>query len=748
MSPTLRWSLLVAGEAALVLFLLTWGLTFTGSIPLHRIQLVILAVLGGIGWLVILTRPSRLPALLVAAPLPLLAALTLTSLASPYPSLSWFATWQCAAYVGIGWLLAMQASHPAGRRNLVAAMGIVVVIVLGVYLVQIAAAWADWLALGFPVASLPLRPLYGGGLAQIPAWLVDVVLLCAPVVVVSLWVARMRVAAVVLAVAGAVTIVLSGTRSVLLLVVVLGVLGTVLIVRDRGGRRVALLASLAAAVVVIVALPVVLLASRSFDAGRSSLWASAVAGFVSSPVVGTGPGTYAVGRMDDTVDALSRLAHPDANNAILTMSSDSGLVGLIGLGLAAVAYVVAMRTAWRLDPLGRPVAAANLLSLALFAGHAMVEMVFALIGVVMLFLAGISLASTTGLAANASAGRRSRWLDSALAAGLVVIVVSSIVIGRTEMTLDAVAEAEASLPTSPGAAHAAARRATERSPDSVPGWWVRMVAADAVGDATDAVASARRVVDLEGFSQEWITLATLLRRAGDAAGARDATDRATAHPPVDPFVQLNAAIQYEATGATERAEEAVRLLYAVQPDIEPVLADGPSGLAAMAARVRPSAASALMEAGQHDLAMLVALSGEDRELATTLVSDASLASAPDAYWRTVIAAWFGDPSARTAHDAAAAADPQPAAFDWSWRLAARACDTEATAGWERAVEIAVGRHPAAPTALGVAPGFQVRLFPVRYPGVVWRMDHPQWAYVTGIWTYTLGRPDCAEVMGG
>ena len=82
------------------------------------------------------------------APLPLLASLAITTLPSGYPSLSWYATWQCAAYIGIAWLLAMQVGHPDGRRSLVAAMGMIVGTVVGVYLVQVALAWADWLALG------------------------------------------------------------------------------------------------------------------------------------------------------------------------------------------------------------------------------------------------------------------------------------------------------------------------------------------------------------------------------------------------------------------------------------------------------------------------------------------------------------------------------------------------------------------------------------------------------------------------
>src|SRR4029078_426996 len=125
------------------------------------------------------------------------------------------------------------------------------------------------------------------------------------------------------------------------------VVGAFLLVRGRGSRRVAVTASVAAAAVVVGGVSVGLLTARSFDAARSSLWTSAIDNFTSAPLMGTGPGTYPVHRMDDTVDALSRLSHPDASNVVLTTASESGLVGLLGLGLAAAAYAIAIRRTWR-----------------------------------------------------------------------------------------------------------------------------------------------------------------------------------------------------------------------------------------------------------------------------------------------------------------------------------------------------------------------------------------------------------------
>jgi O-antigen ligase len=743
-----RWSLLVAGEAALVLFLLTWGNSFTGSIGLHRAQLGILALLGAIGWVAILQRPGRLPMLLVAAPLALLASLAITSLGSAYPSLSWFATWQCAAYVGIAWLLAIQAQHPAGRRNLVAAMGIVVTLVVGVYLAVVAFAWAEWLTLGFPATSLPLRPLLDGGLIQLPTWVGDVVALCAPIVVVWMWIGNAKAPAVALALAAATAVVLSGTRSVLLLVVVLSIVAVAVVMRGRASRRVVLIGLLAGAVVVVVGLGVVLLAERGFDEGRSSAYGSALDQFNSSPIAGTGPGTYGVLRMGDAVDGLSHLAFPDANNVLLTTAGESGLVGLAGLTLAVAGYGLAMKRSWRGRSHDRSVAFAALFGIAIFAGHGLVDAIFVLIGVVLLMIASLSIAAT-GWPTHGSRSRRSRRLDAGLITGFVIILVSSTFLLRSEATLDAVARADLDIANSPQAAQDAARLATQVSPETVPAWWVRMRAADTNGDNLDSLVAAKRIVALEGFGQEWLSLAVIEARTGDLPAAADALGHATAHPPIDPLVELNAAILFSGANNAAKAIEAAERLLGVQPDIEPVVHGGPFGLAILVAQARAAAAWESLARGDADTAFVIALNGEDRDLATSLVeripaSDAGSAAS----WRAIIAAWFGDTAARTARDTEALASPSLDRLAWSWRLAIHACDPSAADRWERASEIAAGYRPVVPIAIGVSPDFHVRLLPVRYPGVVWRMDYPSRPYVAGTWTFALGRPLCATTPPG
>ena len=283
--------------------------------------------------------------------------------------------------------------------------------------------------------------------------------------------------------------------------------------------------------------------------------------------------------------------------------------------------------------------------------------------------------------------------------------------------------------------------------DVSPAWWVRMVAADALEDHREAIESARRLVAIEGFGQEWLSLAILLERDGDAAGAGDALRNATLHAPVDPVVELNAAVLYQAIGDTNSADEAVLRLLAAQPDIEPILKDGPPSLATAAANLRARAASDLVAREDLQSAFLVALSGEDHDLAVQLLATLAPQSPSAQQWSTVVDAWFGDPAARAMLDERSMATHDASSLEWSWRVAGHACDAAAAEKWQQASEIGAGRRFSTPSKIGRAPDFQVNLLPRLYPGSVWKMSLPTRPYVSGIWSWTDDRSGCTAVSG-
>ena len=153
--------------------------------------------------------------------------------------------------------------------------------------------------------------------------------------------------------------------------------------------------------------------SRGLDEGRSSAYASAIARITESPVVGTGPGTYGVERMRDPVDVLGHLAFPDAHNIVLNNLAESGIVGLIGLLGTVVLLGLAVRGSWRRSPDERLVIGGALFGLAIFAAHGMVDVVFALVGTIVVAVALAAIAATSGNPAEPSGRPARRTLPSA-----------------------------------------------------------------------------------------------------------------------------------------------------------------------------------------------------------------------------------------------------------------------------------------------------------------------------------------------
>lgn len=743
LNPGLRSFLLIGIELLLIVPLLPFGWVFTGDPTLHHAQILALGLGGVLGWVALVRRPTALPLPLVLAPLPLLMVMIFTAFLSPYPSLSWPATWQTAAYAGVFWLLARQASHPTGRRDLLVVIGIVVTGAIASYLLAVAIEWREWLRLGFSVTSLPLRPANVGGLAGIPTFLADLVALGTPLVVAALWHRGARIPAGILALVALGAIVLTGTRSVLLLVAAVSVMGVLMVVRGRAGRGIVTAVISVVLAGGILGMVVTLGTSRSFDEGRSSAYASAVLRITESPLVGTGPGTYGVERMGDPVDVMGHLAFPDAHNIVLNTLAESGIVGLLGLLATVALLALAIRRSWSVSPDDRLTIAGALFGVAVFAAHGMVDVIFGLVGIVVVAIAVVAVAATNRVAPEPVDGRRTAYLRAGLGVAFLVFVLISSTVLRTEITAQTVASADAAVPRAPVDALALARVATASAPDLVPAWWVQMVAADAAGDPDTAIAAARRTIDLEGFGQEWISLAILAARRGDQATELDAITHATAGPPVDPLVELNVIALLDGTGDHAGAEAAARRLLSVQPDIERIVRTAPAAMAAVVAAVRADVAAGRMTDGDPGGAFLVALSGMDRALADRLVTQVATSDPARARdWQGLVAAWFGDATARAKVDASARTAPTLDGSLWAWRLSGRACDSAGMRFWERTIRIAFSFIPKTPAELMIAPTQQAGPLPDRYPQFIWKLDLPQHPYVAGTWTFSVGRPIC------
>ena len=249
-----------------------------------------------------------------------------------------------------------------------------------------------------------------------------------------------------------------------------------------------------------------------------------------------------------------------------------------------------------------------------------------------------------------------------------------------------------------------------------------MAAADAAGDPATAIEAARKMTELEGFGQQWISLAILAARQGDRATEDAALTASAANLPIDPMVELNA---IALLGARRRHGPRGRR--------SSPAAGGPAGHRAHPAQ-RPrtdglrrrgrSGRRGPPEDGRRGSwdAFLVALSGEDRALSDELLGRVAADATGDGGlpWPTIVAAWFGDTAARASLDASARAAPTLDKVLWSWRLAGRACDKKAMTYWERAADIGYSVRPATPKRLDLAPTASVRQLPHGYPQDIWR----------------------------
>src|SRR4029077_1179370 len=157
-------------------------------------------------------------------------------------------------------------------------------------------------------------------------------------------------------------------------------------------------------------------------------------------------------------------------------------------------------------------------------------------------------------------------LRAVLGVAFVVVVLVTAGVVRTEMVVRRVADADDALPSRPADALALARQATAAAPDLVPAWWVQVAAAAASNDPAAALEAARKAAGLEGFGQQWMTVAILAAQQGDRATELDAIGRATAGPPGDPIVKLNVIALLAAAGDRAGAEAAASQLLLIQPD--------------------------------------------------------------------------------------------------------------------------------------------------------------------------------------
>ena len=754
MSPARRFArtLALAAVSIVLLGLILFATPYPEGLPIRWGPLLALSVTGVVGWIAAVARPSGSLTPPAAAAALLVGAAAVSAIASPYPSLAVSAVWHMATLAGTGLLIWRLASRPDVRRDLIALLAIFLVVLIGAYLVQVVGFWRDWLALGMPLDELPLRPGAAGGLVGIPTWLGDYIVAATPVVAVSL--GRQgggaRIAAVGLSLVALTAVLITGTRSLWLLVAMEAVVLVAMRLRTtRVSRRVVIAGAILAAGGLLVASRLDLLGRilRDADEGRSSAFASAIRIASQYPLLGGGPGAYGVHRLDEQVPVFAHYAFPDAHNLVLSALAETGLVGLGALVGAAILVVIQVRRVYRAAGPDRPVIVAAVAGLIVLLGHALVDVVVDVqgIAIVALIVAAFALVPqertpSDVVAADGDSSARTLARGAALAV-LVVMVVCLPFTARVELSVFRQFQSATTLASDPAQALNRAREAVDLAPDFAPAWVALSIAADAAGRPDVAIDAASEASRLEGLAQHRVVGAVLLDRAGRSAQALAEIRRAVDRDIQDPFVQLNGAVMLARYGEAGEAQVALTRLLELEPTVGLIASGLPADVTALLPSAREVALARFLAEGQYDAALQIALTSEDQQ--ETLAVLAAVPFADRNRYALIAAAWTGSASAATEFERLVAADPsRSGASWWGWLLAAHRCDAGAVARWGQVHRILGSDYPRVPVEVGTTPSVEADMQPPLYPTAAWQVGGPKQPYVAGTWVYRSGTPAC------
>ena len=426
------------------------------------------------------------------------------------------------------------AAHSALRTRMRGLIVLLFLLVLFGYLAQLLYSWADWFQTVGRLWGLPLHP--GGAsltFGATPVVAMVLLTLGPPAGAVLLGLPRGRVVVAGLAVLAAIEILATGSRSGYLAAGVEGIL--IVGVAGRSGVRAVLRALPRWAIALVIALAAVAgialvgaTAARLFDAStlgeRWSIWQSALTIWERSPVFGAGAGLWPYLRAAAYPPGSPSLVVPHAHNPAIQLLAETGIVGVLAVGLGIVLLVrELLRRASGSDPELRRVAIATLIGLGAFAADSILDDFVNLPCAIL--TVGLPVAWVLGGRDEQPARPRLPARIPALGSALVLVVIA---IGAWQMNVAAITADRGVRAANAGDWSAAATRFSEAAAmdSSMPLYRLELATArSALGDPDGAWAQLQVVGDADGSPT------VLLNRAWTAF---DRGDRAA----VGPILQL------------------------------------------------------------------------------------------------------------------------------------------------------------------------------------------------------------------
>jgi O-antigen ligase/tetratricopeptide (TPR) repeat protein len=724
-------------------------------------QILTIAVLAP--WLVgTVLYPGWRPTQQVVVPVLIaFAGFSLATVLSVQPRLS-AESFLMGAAVALAFLLMTRlAASPWFRPRLgVAVVAIAGAVSIGLSL-EVGQLWLEWWGLVGRLTAPPLRPggasLTLGGTGVVPAYL----LLTVPLAAAVLWRTRPgRFFAVLLLGFALTAIVVTGSRGGLLGVAA-GLLFLVGYIwrlrrstepprapsspdqRDRPRRRQPWLIA-GGAVGIMLAVALLLLPGllvRLLDTvtvgERIDLWRAAINLFAANPLVGTGPGTWAVLKFGANPAGTMNLVVPHAHNLPLQVLAEIGLVGAIGLVPFGAWLIAALRRAMSdPDTQTRREAVAIGVSVSGFAALSLVDNLVNLPAVCLLLMtvvARVVPVSSTSTPAPARDPARSRsWQPVAVRAVAMVAAIAVSVSGAVQADRAALAADEgraAVIGRDWRAAADAFRRAVEIDPDLGLYRLELGVALAWIGEREEAVEQLSRATAQDQFPMNSISLARQLLDSGVRDRAVALARLSLQADPTDENVAINAGWIGELAGDLDLAREAyARALLANYGLAGSSWWQSPPHEIAFADIVAWAIDINRQEGGRPFVtAELLARSG-DLAAARAVVGDGPPSLERDVVSADILALSGDMPAARAAFEAVLARDPMSTlAVSRLAGIARSANDPAAAARYERWQEILGTPTVASAPHTGQAITTDQTMaspYPWNYPNAVYMRDKP------------------------
>lgn len=687
----LAWAGIVVGVVYL-----TFGGGGSYGITDVRFRILSLAVIAiaMLAWLVAAVRDAswRPRSVLWPGFAAALAAFGVSTLTSWSPRLSVEYVAYAVLCTALYLLLVRLFAHPAFAQRL-GALTVVLCLATGVeYVILVLARWTLWwIALGH-LAIPPLRPGSEGLAYGNPSAVATMMLLLGPASVAFLGGAtrgRRLMIGLLVALTAAVVVTTESRGAWLGLGVAAGGLVVALLAvpaaRDalrqatRSWRGRLTIGAVLIPVLAAGALlgPAVIRRAVDSEGSRLSFFATAIRMFESSPLVGSGPGTWVARRISFTNAATEIDGYvPHAHNIFLQTLAEFGLVGLVA-GLVVVACLgwLLYRAVTDADPVRRRYGWASLFAVLALAGHQLVDF-YANFPAVMFALA-LTLApldATSGPMSLSVAPFRwpSRWravMGRAAPVLLALGVVGALGFSSWSESV-ALTQQRAVNAADAGnwsAALPLARRAALEDPQMTPYQFTLGLAASAEGDLTQARDALQRAATVSDFPEAWLDLSAVQLRLGDTSAARASLANAMRLGWQQAQVAVPAAVLYADLGMPTQAATALEYSFLLIPELagDPYWSSSPGLRAAADQAVAWIAAAGPSEAYQVLLA--AGKTGDALRVASQLGAASSSAT-------LYVRAWEGDDSALQSLERAALASPASEAFGLAALAAARAGD--------------------------------------------------------------------------